>query len=82
VENAKVKVQLPSWLKAADAFEMTSEGTRELPWKTEAEAVTIDLATVNVTRLVFITSDTKLRQKTQRLYDDRFAANVRTLMSK
>ncbi|HSW46418.1 MAG TPA: hypothetical protein VLM89_12690 [Phycisphaerae bacterium] len=81
VENAKVNVQVPSWIKAGDVFEMTYEGTRDLKWQGGEGAMTIELGTVNVTRFVLITADAALRENLQTLYETRYADNVKTLLS-
>lgn len=80
VEKAKVSVQTPSWLKAADAFEITFEGIKDVSWTAGDRKVNLDLGTVNVSRFIILTSDTGLRAKLQKLYDAKFAANVRALV--
>ena len=42
----------------------------------------LHLGTVDVTRLIFITSDADLRANLQKLYTDKFAANVAKLTAK
>ena len=80
VEQAKVTVQAPSWLKAADVFELSHEGTRDIAWKASDQGLALDLGTVKVTRLILISGDKGLRQQTQKLYDSRFAENVKALL--
>ncbi len=81
VDKAVLKVQAPSWLKPSEAFELTSEGTRELPWRTEAGRVTLELGKVSVTRLILISGKPGLRERIQQRYEEKFAANVKTLNS-
>ena len=79
VEKASVKVKLPSWLKPADAFEVTYSGTKDVTWTGQSE-ITLDLGTVQISRFVIVTSDPKLRSQLQAIYDDKFAANVAKLV--
>jgi len=80
VEKAKVKVRVPSWLKPADAFEVTSEGTRDVKWQADAGELTLDLGTVDLTRFILVSKSTSLREQTQQVYQDRFSANVKSLL--
>ncbi len=81
VEKARVKVHVPSWLKLADVFEITAEGTRDIKWQIDAGELTLDLGTVNLTRFILVSKSASLREQTQQVYQDRFAANVKTLLS-
>ena len=69
----------PSWLKAADGFEITPEGLRDVDWKSEAGQLILDLGKTEVARLVFLTSDKTLRGQLDDLYHNRFAASVAQL---
>ncbi len=80
VEKAKVKVRVPSWLKPADAFEVTSEGTRDIKWQTDAGELNLDLGTVDLTRFILVSKSANLREQTQQVYQDRFVANVKALL--
>jgi hypothetical protein len=79
VEKAALAVQLPLWLKSATAFEITCEGVKDIAWQPSDKGVTFDLGTVDVTRLLVVTRDAGLRQRLQKLYEDRFADNVKKL---
>ena len=79
--NALVKLLPPAWLEAKDVFEILSIGTKEVRHNTRAGQLELDLGSVNVTRLVVITSDPALRQAVQKDYEARFAANVRSLLA-
>jgi hypothetical protein len=81
LEDVKVDVDLPSWLKAPRAFEITSAGTRYLDANFWAGDVRLNLGTVDVTRLIVITSDATLRATLQKYYDEKLATNVAKLMS-
>jgi len=80
VEKASVKVKLPSWLKPTDAFQITYSGTKDVSWAGKSE-IALDLGKVEISRLILITSNTKLRSQLQSVYDTKFAANVAKLVS-
>jgi hypothetical protein len=80
IEKAKLAVQLPAWLKAADVFEMTYEGAKPVKWQAKETELAVDLGTVNVTRFIIVAKDKALRQQLQKIYDGKCAANVRTLV--
>ena len=80
VENARIKVQVPAWLKAGDVFEMTYEGARDMKWQNGQDGLEVNLGTVNVTRFILVTADAGLRGQLQKLYEDRYSANVRKLL--
>jgi len=74
-----VTVTLPNWLKAADAFEVTYRGTQNLTWSQASGAAKLQLGETELTRMIVITSDPKLRATLQARYDERCAANVAKL---
>jgi hypothetical protein len=74
-----VTLTAPSWLKAADGFEITPEGLRDVDWKSEAGQLVLDLSKTEVARMVLLTSDKTLRGKLDDLYRSRFAATVTQL---
>jgi hypothetical protein len=74
-----VTVTPPSWLKVADAFEITPEGVRDVDWKSEAGQLVLDLGKTEVARMVLLTADKDLRRQLGELYRSRFAANVAQL---
>ena len=81
VEKASVKVKLPSWLKPADAFEVTYSGMKDVSWTGQSE-IALDLGKVEISRFILITSNPKLRSQLQAIYDSKFAANVAKLTIK
>jgi hypothetical protein len=74
-----VTVTPPSWLKAADGFEITPEGVRDVNWKSEADQLILDLGLTEVARLVLLTTDQTLRGRLAELHRSRFATNVAEL---
>lgn len=78
-ENVKIKLRLPEWMKPADSFEITADGIRDISWQRNGKEVEFDLGTVDLTRLVVLSSDPTLRVELQKLYESKFAANVKKL---
>ena len=66
VPNARLKFVPPAWLAAKDVFEILATGTKDISHTTRSGQLELNLGTVNVTRLVIITSDPALRQTAQR----------------
>ncbi|HSW44615.1 MAG TPA: hypothetical protein VLM89_03485 [Phycisphaerae bacterium] len=81
INKAALRFKAPNWLKTSDVFEITREGTRDIEWKSTEADLSLDLGTVNVTRLLVVTADSQLRQELQGRYDRLFASNVRRLLS-
>ena len=81
VEKARIEVVPPAWLEATSTFEIGSNGTQDVSWKKTGNRIALDLGTVELTRLIILTSDAGLRRQIQTLYQERFAANIGTLMA-
>ncbi len=81
LENAQVRLTLPGWLAAREAFEIHNQGVRPLPMALEGKLATLDLGTVELPRMVVITADPKLRGELDSLYRTRFAAKVARLVA-
>ena len=74
-----VTITPPSWLKTADAFEITPQGLQDVNWKSDADQLVLDLGKTDVARMVLLTADKALRGQLGELYRNRFAANVAEL---
>lgn len=79
VEKASVTVPVPAWMKANVVFEISSDGLGDVQSEQGSDGLRIDLETVDVTRMLVITSDGALRGRLQGLYDRQFAENVKKL---
>ncbi|MGQ9455634.1 MAG: hypothetical protein ACUVRS_04265 [Armatimonadota bacterium] len=79
IENAKVVVQLPSWLIPESVFEVTYDGLKELKWTANGRELTVEFDNINISRFVLVTSDIQLKNRLQERYDKMFAENVRWL---
>ena len=75
-QDARVSVKLPSWVKPADAFEVTAGGTRDVSWKVEAGKVELAPGEVRISSFIIVTADAGLRARLQERYQKSFAANV------
>ena len=63
VQNASVSITIPSWLDTKDVFEINREGIAETNWQVDGSDIDIALGTVQVSRLLVITSDNGLKAK-------------------
>lgn len=82
LKGVEVIVDLPSWLDAKSVFEIDHLGARDLASELSGGKAKLKLGTVDVTRLIVITSDQTLRASLQKCYDDTLAANVADLIAK
>ncbi len=80
VERASVTVGLPVWLEPKAAFEVTYAGTQVVPWTASGNQVALDLGTVEVTRLVFVSANEELQGALENIYRTRFADTVKGLL--
>ncbi len=82
VEKARIKVDVPSWIRAADVFEVDYKGTRKVDYKAADATLTVELGQVDLTRMILVTSDAGLRARLQERYEKHCAANVAALLAK
>jgi hypothetical protein len=79
LENVKVTLDVPSWLAPSSVFEISQDGVQDVAWQRDGSKVSMKLGTVNVSRFIVITSNEGLRADLQKLYEGKFAANVKAL---
>ncbi len=79
--KSALSLTLPAWLSAPAAFEVAASGIRDVPLDIKDSEASIDLGTVEVTRLIVLTKDDALRDQLARIYADGFAENVRKLQT-
>ena len=82
VEKARVSAELPEWLTPHDAFEVDHAGTRDVDWTADGSRVTLELGDVELTRLIVVSADAKLRSQLQRRYQAEFADNTAKLAAR
>ncbi len=79
-EKTRIALNPPSWLgNTPQVFEVSSDGVQEVNSTKSGDGLALDLGTLNVTRMVVLTSNPKLRDKLQQEYQTRFAENVQKL---
>ena len=61
-------------------FEITCEGARDVTWEASRQQVTVDLGNVELTRLILVSSNAKLRRRLHALHESEFASNVARLV--
>ncbi len=79
VEDATLRLELPEWLTPAEVFEVTSQGTQDAEWEQGGAELSLSLGTVDLTRLVVVSSDADLRGRLQELYDTQLARSAQRL---
>lgn len=79
VEDAQVSVDLPEWLSAKSVFEIDWHGIHDVHHDQTGSKLNLALGTVDVARMVVVTSDPGLRSELQSRYDRLFRANVELL---
>ena len=79
IEKSEVGVALPKWMEAADVFEITCKGTGGVRWDKAGRTLNLHLGTTDLTRMIVVTSEAKLRSQLQERYNRKFAANVARL---
>jgi hypothetical protein len=79
IPDSRLKVQIPKWLSPKDTFEVTCKGTNNVDWTRTADSVGLHIGKTDLTRLIIVTADPKLRARLQSRYDKSFAGNVTKL---
>jgi hypothetical protein len=79
IENVQVSVVLPTWIQPKSVFEIDYTGIHDVKHDVTAD-LKLQLGTVNVTRMIAVTSDTSLRERLQKRYTEKFASNVEALL--
>ncbi len=81
IAKASLGVDLPAWLTSPQAFEINALGPQTLKAAAQGGRLTLDLGKVDLTRLIVITSNPKLRSQLQKRYDTLFREKVANLMA-
>jgi hypothetical protein len=79
--GARVALAAPSWLNARDTFEVGANGIVDIAPAGQGPEWSINLGRVELTRLIFITSDPQLRGRLKARFESRFAGNARSLLT-
>jgi hypothetical protein len=80
VEKAEISIALPAWPSAKSVFEISHSGVSDVTSDQAENKLNIQLGTLDVARMIIITSDPGLRSILQTRYDTQFASNVKRLL--
>ncbi len=70
VGNATVTATLPAWMQASPtAFEVSASGLGDVSTQVNGSQLTLNLGTLNVTRMIVVTTDPSLRATLQQRYE-------------
>jgi hypothetical protein len=78
-KNSHIAVSMPSWLTPKDAFEITSDGIKDLDWSQDSGNVTLNTGDIYISKFVIVTANPNLRGQLQDRYQKMFADNVAKL---
>jgi hypothetical protein len=79
-EKTRITVTPPAWLgNAAQVFEVDCDGTKDVKSVKSDGGIMLDLGTLNLTRMVVLTKNARLRAELQRVYETKYADNVQKL---
>ncbi len=78
VANATVTATLPAWMQspAPSAFEISPAGLSDVTTQQNGSQLQVSLGTLNLTRMIVITTDPSLRATIQQRYDDKVRSGV------
>jgi len=79
IEKLQIRVQSPAWLQPKEVFEILPEQIKEVQWTSEGSQAVLNLGTLDIARLVVITSDANLHASLAELHKAAFAETVSRL---
>jgi len=68
VAGASLTVSLPGWLQSPEAFEIAASGIRDTTTQLAGNQLQVNLGTVDVTRMIVVTSNPSLRDSIEQHY--------------
>jgi len=68
VAGASLTVSLPAWLQSPEAFEIVASGIRDTTTQVAGNQLQVNLGTVDVTRMIVVTSNPLLRDSIEQRY--------------
>ena len=81
LEDAQVSLTLPQWLEVRRCFSVAAAGPADVDWEASDRVVKLKLGTLDLTRLVVLTSDEGLRARLQAVYDQQLSATTSRLLA-
>ncbi len=76
VANASVTATLPAWMGSASAFEISAGGTSDVSSQLNGSQLQVNLGTLDLTRMLVVTTNTQLRTTIQQRYEQQVQAAV------
>ena len=76
VANASVTVTLPAWLASPSAFEISASGTGDVTTQVNGNQLQVNLGTLDLTRMIVVTTNAQLRTTIQQRYEQQVQAAV------
>jgi len=76
VSNAAVAATLPSWLQSPTAFEISTSGLSDVSSQLSGNQLRLNLGTLDLTRMIVLTSNPELKATLQQRYDQEVAPGV------
>jgi len=76
VTSASVAVTLPTWLQSPTAFEIAAGGISDVATQVADNQLQVNLGTLDLTRMIVITSNAFLRNALEQRYDQEVRAKV------
>jgi hypothetical protein len=76
IANAGVAVTLPTWLQSPTAFEIAAGGIHNVATQVAGNQLQVNLGTVDLTRMIVVTSNALLRNIVEQRYDQEVRAKV------
>jgi hypothetical protein len=81
VAAASVGVTLPAWMTSPSAFEISAAGIRDVATQQNGNQLQVSLGTLNITRMIVLTSNAQLRSTIQQRYTQTYRARVCAIAS-
>ena len=76
VSNATVTATLPAWLQSPTAFEVAADGLSDVSTQLNGSQLQLNLGTLNLTRMIVVTTNAQLKATLEERYDLEVAPGV------
>jgi hypothetical protein len=76
ISNATVTATLPSWLQSPTAFEISASGLSDVSTELIGNQLQLNLGTLDLTRMIVVTTNPELKATLQQRYDQEVAPGV------
>ena len=76
ISDATVTATLPAWLQSPTAFEIAAGGLSDVSTQLSGNQLQLNLGTLDLTRMIVVTTNTELKATLQQRYDQEVAPGV------